>query len=180
MKEEGGKLVPISLEVLEFENDFGQSPIGLGHFSQDQGFIAVASLVGFFIGCAVTGNVLAGVLVIVAGLNDIGYAKRKGEPPSPDPNVEESAIDVEARVVDDAPKQIGATTKLNAVEVGAETIFVSSDPPNSETPAVEVTATPITELKVSDSLGEPLKSIWLFAKKKNCWVTVRNIYDQKM
>ena len=36
------------------------------------------------------------------------------------------------------------------------------------------------ELKISDSLGEPLKSIWLFTKKKNNWVTVRNIYDQKM
>jgi energy-coupling factor transporter ATP-binding protein EcfA2 len=39
---------------------------------------------------------------------------------------------------------------------------------------------PTTELKVSDSLAEPLKSIWLFAKKKNDWVTVRNVYDQKM
>lgn len=38
---------------------------------------------------------------------------------------------------------------------------------------------PTTELKVSDSLGEPLKTIWLFAKKKNDWVTVRNVYDQK-
>ncbi len=36
------------------------------------------------------------------------------------------------------------------------------------------------ELKISDSLAEPLKSIWLFAKKKNDWVTVRNVYDQKM
>lgn len=42
------------------------------------------------------------------------------------------------------------------------------------------TTQPSTELKVSDSLGEPLKSIWLFAKKKDDWVTVRNIYDQKM
>jgi hypothetical protein len=39
---------------------------------------------------------------------------------------------------------------------------------------------PTIELKVSDSLGEPLKSIWLFAKKKDNWVTVRNVYDQKM
>lgn len=38
---------------------------------------------------------------------------------------------------------------------------------------------PTTELKVSDSLAEPLKTIWLFAKKKNDWVTVRNVYDQK-
>ncbi|MEP0885219.1 hypothetical protein NDI49_27080 [Trichocoleus sp. ST-U3] len=36
------------------------------------------------------------------------------------------------------------------------------------------------ELKISDSLAEPLKSIWLFTKKKSNWVTVRNVYDQKM
>ncbi|MBD2124911.1 hypothetical protein NDI39_27530 [Microcoleus sp. ZQ-A2] len=38
---------------------------------------------------------------------------------------------------------------------------------------------PTAELKVSDSLAEPLKTIWLFAKKKNDWITVRNVYDQK-
>jgi hypothetical protein len=38
---------------------------------------------------------------------------------------------------------------------------------------------PTIELKVSDSLGEPLRTIWLFAKKKSDWVTVRNVYDQK-
>lgn len=31
------------------------------------------------------------------------------------------------------------------------------------------------ELKISDSLGEPLKSIWLFAKERADWVTVRDI-----
>jgi len=49
-------------------------------------------------------------------------------------------------------------------------------------PELEASASPepTTELKVSDSLAEPLKSVWLFAKKKGDWVTVRNIYDQKM
>ena len=32
-----------------------------------------------------------------------------------------------------------------------------------------------TELKLSDSLGEPLKTIWLFTKERNDWVTVRDI-----
>jgi len=32
-----------------------------------------------------------------------------------------------------------------------------------------------TELKISDSLGEPLKSIWLFTKQQSNWVTVRDI-----
>jgi hypothetical protein len=34
---------------------------------------------------------------------------------------------------------------------------------------------PTRELKVSDSLGEPLKTIWLFAKERADWVTVRDI-----
>jgi hypothetical protein len=38
---------------------------------------------------------------------------------------------------------------------------------------------PTTELKISDSLGEPLKTIWLFAKRRNDWITVRHVYDQK-
>ncbi|HEY9596329.1 MAG TPA: ATP-binding protein [Cyanophyceae cyanobacterium] len=37
-----------------------------------------------------------------------------------------------------------------------------------------------TELKVSDSLGEPLKSIWLFAKKKGDWVTAKDVYVNGM
>jgi hypothetical protein len=32
-----------------------------------------------------------------------------------------------------------------------------------------------TGLKVSDSLGEPLKTIWLMAKERTDWVTVRDI-----
>jgi hypothetical protein len=34
---------------------------------------------------------------------------------------------------------------------------------------------PTNELKLSGSLGEPLKTIWLFAKERNDWVTVRDI-----
>ncbi len=34
---------------------------------------------------------------------------------------------------------------------------------------------PTTVLKVSDSLGEPLKTIWLFTKERADWVTVRDI-----
>jgi hypothetical protein len=34
---------------------------------------------------------------------------------------------------------------------------------------------PTNELKLSDSLGEPLKTIWLMAKERNDWVTVRDI-----
>jgi hypothetical protein len=33
------------------------------------------------------------------------------------------------------------------------------------------------ELKISDSLQEPLKTIWLFAKKKNGWITTKDVYN---
>jgi hypothetical protein len=39
---------------------------------------------------------------------------------------------------------------------------------------------PINDLKVSDDLAEPLKSIWLFCKKKNDWVTAKDIYVNGM
>jgi hypothetical protein len=157
-KDNAGKLALITLEGLEFENDFGQSPIGLGHFSKDQGFIAVASLVGFFIGCAVTGNILAGVLVIVAGLNDIGYASRKPKTSTPDPNAEEPAIDVEASVVEDNPKQTGQATRLNAVEVEAETITVNdrsevlTPPAATEEPRLPINVLPQTRDELIEAL----------------------------
>lgn len=119
---EGGKLVPIRLDGLEFENDFGESPIGLGHFSKDQGFIAVASLVGAFIGAAMAGLPLAAI-VIVAGLNDIGYAKRKEPSTEPRQQAEPvEPIEVDAKPVDEAPKQIGSVTRLNAVDVPAQPV----------------------------------------------------------
>jgi hypothetical protein len=44
--------------------------------------------------------------------------------------------------------------------------------PESEAIAM---APDINELKLSDSLGEPLKTIWLFTKEQSDWVTVRDI-----
>lgn len=38
-----------------------------------------------------------------------------------------------------------------------------------------VVADSSTELKVSDSLGEPLRTIWLFAKEQDDWVTARDV-----
>lgn len=114
MENEPGKLVPISLEGLEFENDFGQSPIGFGHFSKDQGFIAVASLVGAFIGSAIAGLPLAAI-VLVSGLNDISYVKRKLASEQPTETLE-PAIDVEAKEVEPKVLPDMANTQLNAVD----------------------------------------------------------------
>jgi hypothetical protein len=36
------------------------------------------------------------------------------------------------------------------------------------------------DLKISDDLAEPLKSLWLFCKKKNDWVTAKDIYVNSM
>lgn len=72
--------------------------------------------------------------------------------------------------------------KNSTVAAVAKQPVTLTEPTTEIQPEEEALATPspITELKVSDSFGEPLKSIWLFAKKKGDWVTVRNIYDQKM
>jgi hypothetical protein len=54
---------------------------------------------------------------------------------------------------------------------------IVSEPVVETQPEEEAIATaPDTkELKVSDSLAEPLKSIWLFTKEQEDWVTVRDI-----
>jgi hypothetical protein len=102
---EGGKLAPLSIDGIQFENDFGESPIGLAHFSKDQGLIAVASLVGAFVGAAVAGLPLA-VIILIAGLNDIRFASSQEEPePTAEPKVieqhpEPDAIEVPAQVVE--------------------------------------------------------------------------------
>lgn len=62
-------------------------------------------------------------------------------------------------------KQPATTTEL-ANETQQEKAIVHSDP--------------TIELKVSDSLSEPLKSIWLFAKKKGDWVTTKDVYANGM
>ena len=72
--------------------------------------------------------------------------------------------------------------KSSQVAAAAKPPVTTVEPTTAVQPQEEAIASTETtiELKVSDSLGEPLKSIWLFAKKKDNWVTVRNVYDQKM
>ena len=71
------KLIKIASD-LEFENDFGQTPIGLGHITNNQSIIIVFSLVGLFVGTAIAGVPLA-VVVLVAGLNDILSINKLGK-----------------------------------------------------------------------------------------------------
>lgn len=71
--------------------------------------------------------------------------------------------------------------KTRKVAAATSQPVTTPEPALSVQPLLEMSAPtePTNELRVSDSLGEPLHTIWLFAKKKNDWVTVRNIYDQK-
>jgi hypothetical protein len=110
------KLIKIASD-LEFENDFGQTPIGLGHITNNQSIIIVFSLVGLFVGTAIAGVPLA-VVVLVAGLNDILSINKLGkeqeseaEAPSETTEVSEpEAIEVEAKEVEgnepSEPKQL--------------------------------------------------------------------------
>jgi hypothetical protein len=71
----------------------------------------------------------------------------------------------------------------NSTVVAVANQPVTVTEPTTETqPEEEVIAppSPTTELRVSDSLGEPLKSIWLFAKKKSDWVTAKDVYNNGM
>jgi hypothetical protein len=117
-KKENGKLIQIASDV-EFENDFGQHPIGLGHITKDQGVIAVCSLVGAFVGTAIAGVPLAAI-VLVVGLNDILSINKTSK--AREPREEPEAIEVEAREVE-------AKALPDVIEVKAE---VSIEPAQSQ------------------------------------------------
>lgn len=121
MENEPGKLAHISLEGLEFENDFGQLPIGLGHFSRDQGFIAVASLVGAFVGAAMGGLPFAAV-ILLSGLNDVRYAGKSGENTP--------------RTISESPEQVPPQMETNTLEPFNKSSAPLPPPP----PAQEQTA----------------------------------------
>lgn len=66
--------------------------------------------------------------------------------------------------------------KLSKVAASSLPLIVI-EPATARQPEQEAIASsePTRELKVSDSLGEPLKTIWLMTKECNNWVTVRDI-----
>jgi hypothetical protein len=66
--------------------------------------------------------------------------------------------------------------KSSQVAAAKQSVTVIETAAETE-PKQEVIASPESTigLKVSDSLGEPLKTIWLMAKERNDWVTVRDI-----
>jgi len=168
-KKEVGKLVQLASDI-QFENDFGQEPILMGRFAKDQGVIAVCSLVAFFVGTAITGNPLAGIVLLIAGANDIGYASRKRSA-SPQPS-ETEPIDVEAREVEEVePKAlpVGQETRLNAIEVESQSVSDCPQPaaqagstpnPPAVTPKTNTTTPAPTNIKWIDNFVSQTALIW--------------------
>lgn len=115
---EKNQLAKIAADI-QFENDFGQEPLGLARITQDQAAIAIGSLVGAFVGSAVAGVPLA-LVVIAVGLNDILSINKRNRQRESAARAE--PIDVPARVVDPVALPVGNDTKLNAVEVKAEAV----------------------------------------------------------
>jgi hypothetical protein len=103
--QEAGKLAPnianpLGSRNITFRNDFGEAPVGLGHFTRDQGALAILTLAGAFVGSAFGGFPMAGA-IILAGLNDIRYAgkldERQGSQQEPPQSV---VLDVPAQMVE--------------------------------------------------------------------------------
>ncbi len=69
------------------------------------------------------------------------------------------------------------TLPIATSSVFSQPSLVNVNEPTEKTPSVKDNV-PVPELKVSDALGEPLKTIWLFAKDKNDWVTSKEIYQK--
>jgi CxxC motif-containing protein len=70
-------------------------------------------------------------------------------------------------------------SKVSTVVKQPVTVIESTEEAQQQEEAI-TSSEPTIELKVSDSLSEPLKSIWLFAKKKGDWVTAKDVYNNGM
>jgi hypothetical protein len=163
-----GKLAEITSDI-QFENDFGQEPIGLGKITKDQGVIAVCSLVGAFVGTAVAGVPMAAIVLMI-GLNDIlSLNKVTRERQSKEQKEEPEAIDVEAREVEPKALLIGQETRLNAVEVESESVSDRPQPTAQAgshliiqriTPKTNTTTPAPTNIKWIDNFVSQTALIW--------------------
>ncbi|MEP0885008.1 DUF87 domain-containing protein [Trichocoleus sp. ST-U3] len=151
--QERGKLAQITSDI-QFENDFGQEPIALGRIIQDQGVIAVCSLVGAFVGTAVGGVPLAAI-VLVIGLNDIlSINKLTRERESTDETESPEAIDVEAREVEELAKALAPqTVDEKSIEPTLASSSVVAPKTNTITPVA-------TNIKWIDNFVSQTALIW--------------------
>ena len=150
LKKKSSELIPFVPDI-QFENDFGQEAIGLGHFIKDQGFIAVASLAGAFVGTAVAGLPLAAI-ILVAGLNDIWAINKAGKnlPLTDEPE----AIEVEAREVE--PEVIAPIADLTEEKAAGIVNDLAHVEPVNNTPNVEEK----TNIKWIDNFISQTALIW--------------------
>jgi hypothetical protein len=110
--QEAGKLAPkipnpLGSGNITFRNDFGETPVGMAHFTRDQGAIAILSLAAAFVGSAFGGFPMAGA-ILLAGWNDIRYAGKLDErqQDSPQTPPQSPVIDVPAQAVSTPPQPI--------------------------------------------------------------------------
>jgi hypothetical protein len=114
--QEAGKLAPkipnpLGSGNITFRNDFGETPVGMAHFTRDQGAIAILSLAAAFVGSAFGGFPMAGA-ILLAGLNDIRYAGKLDDRQQDSPQgthqspVQSPVIDVPAQAVSTPPQPI--------------------------------------------------------------------------
>lgn len=153
----GGKLSRI-VEGVEFDNDFGQELIGVGHITQDKGVIAIASLIGLFLGTSLI-NAPFGVLILLLGLNDwialnrIPTSNRVVDTVA-NPAKEEECDEYHDSLPQKAPA-IGQDTRLNAVEVPVTPIT------NPHLPTPKITRSAYTLI-----LDNPFQSLAIFGAQR--------------
>jgi hypothetical protein len=113
---------------ISFENDFGETPVGLGHFTLDQGWIAILTLAGAFVGAAFGGLPFAGV-ILLAGANDLRFAGK-------------SSDEINPKLIEEVPEP----TLPQAVEIPGQVV---EDKQSPVAPEVSAQGNP----KISDSIS---------------------------
>jgi hypothetical protein len=161
--QEAGKLAPNIPNPLQsgitFKNDFGDKPVGLAHFTRDQGAIAIFSLAAAFVGTAFGGFPMAGA-IILAGLNDIRYAGKLDERlSSPQVSSEPILVEVPAQVLPNSPDTPIEEEALNANPQLPQSLPVAttSHAQSQGMPPEPVVTTPALQVNIQAMLGMPSK-----------------------
>jgi hypothetical protein len=161
--QEAGKLAPNIPNPLQsgitFKNDFGDKPLGLAHFTRDQGAIAIFSLAAAFVGTAFGGFPMAGA-IILAGLNDIRYAGKLDERlSSPQVSSEPILVEVPAQVLPNSPDTPIEEEALNANPQLPQSLPVAttSHAQSQGMPPEPVVTTPALQVNIQAMLGMPSK-----------------------
>lgn len=162
-QQSSGKLAPNIPSPLQsgvtFKNDFGDNPVGIGHFTRDQGAIVILSLAGAFVGSAFGGLPMAGA-ILLAGLNDIRFAGQTGKQKQGSPRV----------ATDSTNNDHQYTTNLIQVESPIEMpTTLAPRPQYTDPPQVPVTQpvkVAVTRSAYSLILDNPFQSLAAFGAQR--------------